>query len=169
MRNISFALTTQQVKDGTKDVTRRLGWVGLMTGDLLRPVKKCMGLKKGETIEILRDPIRVISVIREPLRAMTDDVTYGFKECEREGFGDHPVYQWPSAFVEFFCSTHKKCTPDTIVTRIEFEYTSADKYLVDCCNEICGWTGFSTDCVTFKHGYKLLCPECHEVVEPVTV
>ena len=32
-----------------------------------------------------------------------------------------------------------------------------DKYIVDCCNEECGWTGFSTDCGTFKHDDKLLC------------
>ena len=42
-----------------------------------------------------------------------------------------------------------------------------DKYIVDCCNEECGWTGYSTDCVTFKHGDSLLCPECYDVVEPV--
>jgi len=40
------------------------------------------------------------------------------------------------------------------------------KYRVDCCNGECGWTGYSTECVTFKHGYDLLCPECHEVAEP---
>ncbi len=29
MRNISFALTTQQILDQQKDVTRRLGWLFL--------------------------------------------------------------------------------------------------------------------------------------------
>jgi hypothetical protein len=43
-----------------------------------------------------------------------------------------------------------------------------EKYLVDCCNEDCGWAGYSTECVCFKHDRdKLFCPECHEVAEPV--
>jgi hypothetical protein len=43
-----------------------------------------------------------------------------------------------------------------------------DKYRVDCCNKDCGWTGYSIDCVTFKHdSAHLMCPQCHEVVEPV--
>jgi hypothetical protein len=121
MKNISFALTTQQIKDGKKTVTRRLGWLKLKPGDLLQPVKKCMGLKKGESMEPLRGPIRVISVRREPLRKLTDNKVYGFLETRREGFYN-TVYEWPSVFVDFFCSTHKKCTPDTLITRIEFEY-----------------------------------------------
>jgi hypothetical protein len=48
MRLMSFALTEQQILDGTKDVTRRLGWLFLKRGDLIRPVRKCMGLKRGE-------------------------------------------------------------------------------------------------------------------------
>jgi hypothetical protein len=43
-----------------------------------------------------------------------------------------------------------------------------DKYVVDCCNAGCGWSGLSTDCVCFKHHPDdLMCPECNEVVEPV--
>lgn len=122
MRNISFALTTNQIMEGTKTVTRRLGWVNLKPGQQLRPVRKCMGLRPGEKIDVLRDPITVVSIRREPLRTMLDDTEYGFVECEREGFGAHPDYRWPSAFVDFFCATHKGCTPETIVTRIEFAY-----------------------------------------------
>lgn len=122
MRNMSFALTTDQIMEGTKTVTRRLGWINLKPGQQIRPVRKCMGLRPGEKIDVLRDPLTVISVRREPLRAMTDDVDYGFIECAREGFENHPDYQWPSQFVAMFCATHKGCTPDTIVTRIEFAY-----------------------------------------------
>ena len=120
MRNISFALTTEQFKARTKTVTRRLGWATLGPGDELMGCRKCMGLKPGEKIERL-GKIRVVSVRREPLKAMTDDLDYGFAECDREGFGDHSTLRWPSAFVEFFCSTHA-CKPDEIVTRIEYEY-----------------------------------------------
>ena len=40
-------------------------------------------------------------------------------------------------------------------------------YGVECCNSDCNWQGLSNECVTFKHGGPLLCPECHEVVERV--
>lgn len=122
MRNMSFALTTGQIMEGTKTVTRRLGWLHLKVGDQLRPVKKCMGLRPGEKLDVLRDPITVVSVRREPLRAMLDDLDYGFRECVLEGFGAHPDYRWPSQFVAMFCATHKGCTPETVVTRIEFAY-----------------------------------------------
>lgn len=36
MRNMSFALTTGQAMDGIKGVTRRLGWLNLKLGDLIR-------------------------------------------------------------------------------------------------------------------------------------
>jgi hypothetical protein len=43
-----------------------------------------------------------------------------------------------------------------------------EKYRVDCCNPECGWTGYSTECVRWKHYTgEILCPECHEVVEAV--
>ena len=122
MRNMSFAMTTPQIMDGTKTVTRRLGWLHVKPGQQLRPVRKCMGLRPGEKLDVLRDPLTIMSVRREPLRLMTDDVDYGFFELELEGFGAHPVYQWPSQFVAMFCATHKGCTPDTVVTRIEFAY-----------------------------------------------
>lgn len=122
MRNMSFALTTSQIRAGTKTVTRRMGWRNLRPGTLIQPVKKGMGLKPGEKIERLRAPIRVTSVVFEPLRKMTDDLGYGFVECGREGFGEHDTYLTPTAFVQMFCETHKGCTPDSIVTRIEFEY-----------------------------------------------
>ncbi len=28
----------------------------------------------------------------------------------------------PERFVDFFCASHKGCKPDSIVTRIEFDY-----------------------------------------------
>lgn len=122
MRNMSFALTTPQILEETKDVTRRLGWQFLKVGDLLRPVKKCMGLRPGEKLDVLRDPIIVVSLRREPLSRMTTEMEYGYRECQREGFGAHPDYFEPSAFVAMFCATHKGCTPDTVITRIEFAY-----------------------------------------------
>jgi hypothetical protein len=125
MRNMSFGLTVPQIQAGTKDVTRRMGWDFVKVGDLLQPVRKCMGLRPGERLEKLRAPIRVVSKRREPLRMMTDDTDYGFEEIRREGFADHPTYCWPSEWVRMFCATHKGCTPDKIITRIEFTYEDA--------------------------------------------
>ncbi len=118
MRNMSFALTTEQVLAGTKTVTPRLGWLHLRPGDQLRPVRKCMGLRPGEKIVPLRAPLRTVGTGREPLRRMIDDPDYGRDECRREGF---PLLS-PAEFIAMFCATHKGCTPDTVVTRIEFTY-----------------------------------------------
>lgn len=115
-RNISFSLTTPQFLDGSKDVTRRMGWENLKVGDLLRAVEKSQGLKKGEKVKQI-GTIRVVGVRREPLRELTDrDDGYGFEEVRREGFPTDS----PPMFVSFFCHSHKGCTPDSIVTRIEF-------------------------------------------------
>ncbi len=121
MRNISFMLTKEQIADRSKTVTRRLGWWKLKPGDVLRGVEKGMGLKAGEKVKPLAT-VRVVSVRPEPLKAMTDNVDYGFRECQMEGFGEHPTLKWPSEFVTFFCNSHRDCKPDTVKNRIEFEY-----------------------------------------------
>lgn len=120
MRNMSFALTTQQVRNRQKTVTRRLGWKDLQPGTLLQPVVKGMGLKKGEKVEKIGRPIRVVNARREPLSAMTDDPDYGRQECEREGFPDLT----PEQFVTMFRGHNGSAVNAVkgIVTRIEFEY-----------------------------------------------
>lgn len=118
MRNMSFALTTQQFRDRTKDVTRRVGWKNLKPGDLVQAVEKGMGLKKGEH-PVKLGIIRIVSVRREMLCTMWqyDSDKQSRSECSREGF---PELDW-SQFVEMFCR-HNGTTPATTVTRIEFEY-----------------------------------------------
>lgn len=75
-RNISFMLTTPQFIDGSKDVTRRLGWLFLREGEELMGVEKSQGLGKGGKIKKL-GLIRVASVRREPLLEMTANPEYG--------------------------------------------------------------------------------------------
>lgn len=116
-RNISFALTTKQFHDRTKDVTRRMNWLNLKAGDILCGVKKGMGLKPGEQVERL-GMIRVKNVRREPLRRIIDDRAYGLTECQREGFPQMTTKD----FVQFFCASHKGCIPGSLVTRIEYEF-----------------------------------------------
>lgn len=109
-RNISFAMTTQQVQDRTKDVTRRFGWWFLKPGDKLCGVKKGMGLKKGEQIERLCQ-IEVVSVRSEALHVITQ------ADVVREGFPD-----WtPEQFVKMLVD-HYKIDPAKICNRIEFRY-----------------------------------------------
>lgn len=115
MRNMSFALTKQPYIDGTKDVTRRLGWLKLKAGDQFMGVEKAMGLKPGEQIVRL-GPSIVLLTRREPLLRMIEEPAYGIIECRRESF----PHLTPEQFVDFFCRTHKGCTPETVVTRIEF-------------------------------------------------
>lgn len=119
-RNISFSLTTSQFLDGTKDVTRRLGWEKVRAGDTLRAVKKAMGLKKGEKVEVL-GMIHVTSVGREPLNRICADLEYGYREMIREGFAPPHELSDPANFLDFFCSTHTGCFPERVITRIEFE------------------------------------------------
>ena len=115
MRNMSFAMTTQQVRAHSKDVTRRFGWSFLKPGDLVRAVKKGMGLKKGEKIERLAT-IRIVSTRWEPLNAMTRD------DCTREGFPQ----MGPLDFVRFIQGVYE-CEPDKLIHRIEFEYVEDEQ------------------------------------------
>lgn len=39
---------------------------------------------------------------------------------------------------------------------------------VECCNADCGWKGPLSKCLMWKHDTGArICPECHEVVEPL--
>jgi hypothetical protein len=85
---------------------------------ILTGVEKAMGLKKGEKIVPLCD-IRIISVRREPLNAMTEDMAYGAVELQKDG---HPFgLTCPALFVERLCQGTKH-KPSDLITRIEYEY-----------------------------------------------
>jgi hypothetical protein len=110
MKNISFALTTDQVRAGTKDITRRNGWKNLKPGEQLRAVVKAMGLKKGEKLQ----PIGIIECVdnrREPISAITAE------DVIREGFPDWTVEQ----FIKFYCK-HNHCRRHKKINRIVFKY-----------------------------------------------
>jgi hypothetical protein len=119
---MSFALTTAQIRNRSKTVTRRMGWTFLKPGDLVRAVVKAQGLKKGEHPEPLAI-LRIVRVNREKLSSLLFDRRYGAVELAREGFAPPAIYSKPDRFVRWFCETHG-CAPDDVVTRIEFEYTA---------------------------------------------
>lgn len=110
MRNMSFFLTTRQVRERIKDVTRRLGWDDLKPGERVRAIVKGQGLKKGEKVERIC-VIECVSNRKEMLCAITP------VEVLREGF---PAMS-PADFVAMFCKANK-CEPRDFVNRIEFKY-----------------------------------------------
>ena len=108
---MSFALTTAQIRAQTKTVTRRVGWTFLKPGTLLQPVVKCQGIPKGEHVEKIGGPIRVVRVDPVVLGDISPQDVY------REGFPQMTQRE----FVEFF-KRHNGGLKDQIVTRIEFTY-----------------------------------------------
>jgi hypothetical protein len=109
-RNMSFQMTTEQYKAGTKTVTRRLGWWKLKIGEVMNGIEKGQGLKKGETVVRLGRH-RIVGARLEPLNSITKE------DCAREGFPDME----PREFIEMFVR-HHGCEPTTTVNRIEFEH-----------------------------------------------
>jgi len=107
-------LTTEQIRNKTKTVTRRLGWKNLQPGTILNACEKCMGLKKGEKIKKLCQ-IRVVSVRQEPLNHIN------YSDVVEEGFPQES----PDGFINMFME-HMKCKRNQKVTRIEFEYVGSN-------------------------------------------
>jgi hypothetical protein len=109
-RLMSVALTTDAVRKRTKTVTRRLGWTFVKEGDTLTLCAKVQGRRPGEPLDRIAE-VQVTSVRREPLRAITAE------DVRREGFTGHT----PRFFIAMFCEA-MRCTPETLVTRIEWRY-----------------------------------------------
>jgi len=117
MRMMSFALTTQAVRDEIKDVTRRLGWADLKPGDRLQAVVKCQGIPRGGHVEKLK-VIEVVSNWLEPLCAIGGD------EMRREGFPEMTADDFVDMFIRHMPRDHegRPTGPHTPVNRIEFQY-----------------------------------------------
>ncbi|MBN2420087.1 MAG: ASCH domain-containing protein [Deltaproteobacteria bacterium] len=113
---MSFMLTTEQARNKTKPVTRRLGWGFLKPGDIVQQVVKSQGLKKGQKVEKIH-LIKIVSTRWEPLNLIVSDPVYGYKECALEGFPELT----PDEFVKMFCDANR-CKPYKLVNRIAFNY-----------------------------------------------
>lgn len=114
-RLMAVSLTETQVQARTKTVTRRMGWRGLRAGDRLTLCRKVMGRRRadGHVEPLVRIvDVEVLEVGQERLDAITPD------EVVAEGFPE----MTPEQFVEFFCASHRGCTPDSTVTRIQWRY-----------------------------------------------
>ena len=115
MRNMSFAMTKEAVLNQGKTVTGRLGWSNLKSGDLIQPVEKCMGLKKGEKIVKIGCPIKIVSVKQQVLSLISRS------DVRREGFPNMS----PAYFIQMFCGA-MRCKPTTTINRILFRYTTKE-------------------------------------------
>lgn len=118
-RLMSVAMTADAVIERRKTVTRRKGWLMLKPGDRLTLCRKVQGRKHGEPLERLAE-VEVVSVRRESLRALTDDVDYGLSETRLEGMADWA--RFPSYFVEHYFVRAQGMAPGDEVTRIEWRY-----------------------------------------------
>ena len=114
-RNMSFFLTTEQIRNRTKTVTRRTGWGNLKPGEIVNACVKCQGLKPGEKVERICQ-IRIVSNTPEELWRITKP------GCVAEGFPDMS----PDAFVAMF-RKHMGGGVNQIVNVIEFEYVESAK------------------------------------------
>lgn len=114
--NMSFALTTDQMRNYAKTVTRRYGWNNIYPRQILWSVEKGMGLKKGEKVQRIHE-IQVLHNRWERLNRMITEPEYGEKEVILEGFPDMK----PKEFVEMLCD-HNKKLPTDLVNRIEFRF-----------------------------------------------
>lgn len=116
MRNMSFSITTPQMRARMKDVTRRTGWKDLKPGTEVLAIEKGMGLKKGEKVVPI-GAIRILDVRRERLDELVnrDRGAYGQTEMVREGF---PGLDPQDFMLRYFLEIN----PDDLVTRIEFEH-----------------------------------------------
>lgn len=112
MRRISFAMTERQLLDGTKTVTRRLGWQYAKVGDRYMAIDKHNYRVKGASRVL--GTVTIIDVRREYLAAITDP------DVAAEGF-EGRSREW---FIEMFCKA-MGCGPSTLVTRIEFTFDPA--------------------------------------------
>lgn len=121
MPNISFAMTTPQVRNQTKTVTRRLGWRHIKLGITHQAIEKGQGLKKGDHVVVI-GKIIPISTRWEPLQRLLDEPGYGGREVIREGFPDLTRAE----FVEMLCKKYK-CGPEKEFNRIEFIYPKASE------------------------------------------
>lgn len=111
MRYMSFKLTTEQVRRREKTVTRRLGRKKIAVGEFRQPIVQGQGLKKGQQVERINGPIRVVDVRYEPLDAITK------ADVIKEGFPKMSPFDFITMFRQ-----HSRCLSSDEVTRIEFEY-----------------------------------------------
>ena len=124
MRHMSFTRTPQQMRDGTKTVTRRHpdAWATLKPGDSVQPVLRTQGLKKGERHEFLCPPIEILFNWVEPVEAIT------IEEVASEGFPDLTVHEFCALLrASGAIAVVGHSPPREFTRRIEFRHTTKEQ------------------------------------------
>jgi hypothetical protein len=124
---MSYSKTIEPFRDGTKDTARRLGWLNLKPGDHYTAIEKGQGLKKGEHVVplgqcicISNEPEPVDEIIRRPIRFDPIHNPLKRREVEREGFPHLSEEEFVEMFCKFNTNPKRKCTPETVINRIQF-------------------------------------------------
>lgn len=114
MRRMSFSATIDQMRAGTKTVTRRHPdtWAKLQPGARILAVEKAMGLAKGER----QVPIGVIEIISNRVERAIDLTQ---EDVEREGFPGMTPSDW---LTEVWWGLHGPVEPTTKMRRLEFRH-----------------------------------------------
>ena len=112
MRNMSFSMTTEQVRAKTKTVTRRFGWWKIKPGTKLWAIEKGRGLKKGQKV-VRICMIKIVSAHEEQVQ----DIRHQPNDLILEGFPDITTNE----FIRLLCKGTGK-NETSPVNRIEFEY-----------------------------------------------
>lgn len=112
-----MSFTEDAVRRREKVVTRRKGWLHAKPGDQVMLCRKVMGRKAGEPL-VRIVPVEFVEVRREPLLALTMDLSYGQTECHYEGFPNMS----PEDFVEEFFIRAQRMRETDDVTRIRWKY-----------------------------------------------
>ena len=140
---MSFSMTPDQIVDGSKTVTRRHAdtWRTIRAGDLIVPIRKGQGLKRGERQEPLIDGRLIVTSVRiEPLASVDVD------EMRDEGFDPDawadPVTggRGPLGWVRWWAHGHGHGRGPTVESELEawlrstmcrrIEFRRADRCLV---------------------------------------
>lgn len=110
-RLMSVAMTEQAVRDRSKTVTRRKGWIFLRPGERITLCRKVMGRRPGEPLVRITD-VEVVDIRREPLCAITEDdvAAEGFPGMSRE------------EFIRRFFVEAQGIGPEDMITRIQWVY-----------------------------------------------
>lgn len=138
---MSVAFTEQAVRDRTKTVTRRKGWLFLKPGDRLTLVRKSMGRNRKDaegrwyTEPLVRiAEVRIVSVRREPLCAIQSSQERAAAELAREGFPGMTAHEF---MTRYFAEAQGIGFMDE-VTRIEWEYVES---VASVCNSVAAQGG----------------------------
>ena len=119
-RLMSVTMTEEAVVARRKSVTRRKGWTFLKPGYRLTLCRKVRGRQGAPLVRLAE--VEVVSVRREPLRRLTDNLDYGCAETRLEGFVPGDAGLFPSYFIDFYFVRAQGMSPDDEVTRIEWRY-----------------------------------------------